>query len=67
MRYVSRPKAAIWSPPCDDEWRSAQQSRDLVVFESREPVKTGLLDASGAPIWRVDEVEMGYLPKGGRR
>ena len=57
-RYVVAPK-----PKADSFWddRMVQPLGHPLVFVS-EPIKTGLLDKDGNPIYRLP-AEIGYLPR----
>ncbi len=57
MRYVTIPKADWDEPP----HLSEVSSREVIV-EDDAPVKTGLLDQTGAPLYRVkDRLPFGFV------
>jgi hypothetical protein len=54
-RYVTR---AVWAYDLDDE---VHMHEALVTEQERGPVKTGLLDASGQPLYRMpDALPIGF-------
>lgn len=57
MRYVARPKA-WW----DDEPNVEDVSTRIVLVEDDAPIRTGLLDADGVPLYRVrDRFPVGFV------
>lgn len=57
MKYVTRPKAEDWEHfPVE-----AVTTREVIVSDDA-PVKTGLIDQTGAPIYRVrDSIPFGFV------
>ncbi len=62
VRYVTRPKGyTYWD---EDERGFADVSSRTILLDDDEPVKTGLLDASGTPLYRVRErIRFGFVVK----
>lgn len=59
-RYVSRPKAMLFRAEFDAN--TSMTAGEVVVVDER-PVDTGLLDASGTPLYRVRAtVPFGFVP-----
>lgn len=57
MRYITRPKADWDDPPV-----VADVSTRIVIIDDDAPVNTGILDASGTPLYRVrDRVPFGFV------
>lgn len=58
-RYTTRPPAAEWI------WMGVTSAHTIVVVESDDaPIKTGLFDATGAPLYRVRErIQIGFVAK----
>ena len=52
-RYVTRPKG--WQAAYDEYWQ--ERPSCTVMEEDRSPVDTGLLDANGTKLWRVEDRE----------
>ena len=58
-RYISH----AWVED-DDTWPDERERPTITVHEREGPAWTGLVDASGVPIYRVpSRVPMGYRPR----
>lgn len=53
IRYVAIPHKGKPARADDDDWYSDTTRSIDVLVDRDEPVKTGLLDASGTPLYRV--------------
>lgn len=57
MRYVARPKA-WW----DDDTKVEDVSTRIVIIQDDAPIRTGLLNADGVPLYRVRErIPFGFV------
>ena len=62
-RYTTR--AGLWQAPSDQEyWGAFEDSparRGITVHSSRGSADTGLLDASGNPLFREPDFAVGFI------
>ena len=69
-KYVVIPKIenCVWSAPSDDEqdYQASASDRTMVVIsqDRSTPINTGLLNADGSNIFRVDWSPLGFIEFG---
>lgn len=61
MKYVAIPSQAVTTVPTWDGWHPQVLSGENVIETEKSPVRTGLLDSNGIPLYRVPEtVRFGF-------